>query len=1028
MQTIKNHSRQLLLLGLVVVIPLLLLFIAMNFVSYEQRNSTSNINVAVVDNDQNAMFQGKVVALGKGVEHKLAHNHQVTWHFVSQGTADKKLADGTYLMKVTLPHNFSKNATTALSKKPKTSQIKVALSDHNNFASHLITSQVADKLRSQVVANVQQAYDQTMLSSIKQLGAGVSQAHNGTKKLKNGTDELLTGNKQVASNLQLLADKMVAFKAGGKTLQAGLVTYTDGVAQLAAGNVQLNEGLKTLQSSTGPLASGVAQLAGGSRTLNTGIGQYTSGVGTLISGVGQYTNGVGTYVNGVGQYTNGVNKYATGVNQYTSGVGQLSNGLSTLSANSNTLNNGTTTLASAGKQMPAAIAGLAAYNGKISSGLNEVNTALSANASSMKKLNTETAKFDSLITQAAALKTQVDQAKKIEPELSKMVTLLNGLQAAKSSANDLMSNATQLTTAQATIKGALTQIGLKTGAATGLERSQITAAQKIAADPDASAAIKQEAQSIVTSGNQNITNNLGGVSSTLSTLQKSVGSMKAPDLSSLKAILNQLPSDSDVATLKQELSGMNTLLDNSDTLLTQTSNLSDSVALLKTLPAQMNTLSSSLVQLQAASAKSANIAAQLNSSVNGSGVDLSSEATINATIGKSNFSSQIGQLVSGIQQYTSGVDTAASGASTLNANTPALTSASAQLFGAENQLHSGANQLNSASGQLNSGSSQLTGAAGQLTNGSAQLATGLGQLNSKVPALVSGVNQLVSGSNQVVSGGGQLTANSSQLVNGAGTLAAGADQAQSGASQLADGSNQVQSGLSQVGSGITTLNTKLAAGAKQVSGLNTSPANVSHFVSPVKNTTQADNLDKPLMSVLGPLVIFMVLFIGAILTELGFNRYSASFQAQSLLNKLGYVGVSVVLQAIGIAIITALMGVNMAHPVAYISYLILGGAVFTLIVFSFDRWWGTLGVLATLAILFIQLIISGGLLPNAMLSGLYQALSAILPGTYLLNGLNYALNGLATSPALSTFILFVFAAIFVLPLVIKKPVIAPKAD
>jgi putative membrane protein len=1028
MQTIKNHSRQILLLGLVVVIPLLLLFIAMNFVSYEQRNSTSNINVAVVDNDQNAKFQGKVVALGSGVEKKLKHNHQVTWHFVSEATADKKLEDGTYLMKVTLPQDFSKNATTALSKKPKTSQINVSLSDHNNFASHLITSQVADKLRSEVVANVQQAYDQTMLSSIKQLGAGVSQAHDGTKKLKSGTDQLLDGNKKVASNLETLADKMVEFKAGGKTLEDGLITYTNGVDTLAAGNVQLNEGLKTLQSSTPALASGVQQLASGSQSLSQGIGQYTTGVGTLISGVGQYTGGVGTYINGVGQYTSGVNKYATGVNQYTSGVSQLNSGLSTLSANSGTLNNGTSTLASAGKQMPAAIAGLAAYNGKINSGLNEVNEALSDNASNMSKLSTETAKFDSLIEQAAALKTQVDQAKEIEPELNKMVTLLDGLQTAKTSANDLMSKASQLTSAQSTIKSALTQIGLKNGMATGLERSQITAAQKIVDDPDASATIKQEAQSIVTSGNQNINNNLGGVSSTLSTLQKSVGSMEVPDLTSLKSIIDQLPSDSEVATLKQELSGMNTLLDNSDTLLTQTSNLSDSVALLKTLPAQMSTLSSSLQQLQAASAKSANIATQLNGSVNGSGVDLSSEASINATIGKSNFSSQIGQLVSGIQQYTSGVDTAASGASTLNANTPALTSASSQLFSAEGQLNSGASQLNSASGQLSSGAGQLTNASGQLVSGAGQLTTGLGQLNSKVPALVSGVNQLVSGSDQVVAGGSQLTANSSKLVSGAGQLADGADQAQSGASQLADGSNQVQSGLSQVGAGVTTLNSKLADGAKQVSGLNTSTANVNHFVSPVKNSTQADNLNKPLMSVLAPLVIFMVLFVGAVLTELGFNRYSNSFQNQPLANKLGYVGAAVVLQAIGIAVVTALMGVSMANPIAYLGFLILGSAVFTLIVFSFDRWWGTLGVLATLAILFVQLIISGGLLPSDMLSGLYQALSAILPGTYLLNGLNYALNNLATSPVFSTFILFVFAAIFVLPLIIKKRVIAPKAD
>lgn len=108
MQTMKKHSRFLLLLGLIVIIPLLLLFIAMNFVAYEQQTSTSRINVAVVNQDQPAKFQGKTVALGTGVKKQLLHNHQVTWHFVSAKVANARLKDGTYLMKVTLPHNFSK--------------------------------------------------------------------------------------------------------------------------------------------------------------------------------------------------------------------------------------------------------------------------------------------------------------------------------------------------------------------------------------------------------------------------------------------------------------------------------------------------------------------------------------------------------------------------------------------------------------------------------------------------------------------------------------------------------------------------------------------------------------------------------------------------------------------------------------------------------------------------------------------------------------------------------------------------------
>jgi len=164
----------------------------------------------------------------------------------------------------------------------------------------------------------------------------------------------------------------------------------------------------------------------------------------------------------------------------------------------------------------------------------------------------------------------------------------------------------------------------------------------------------------------------------------------------------------------------------------------------------------------------------------------------------------------------------------------------------------------------------------------------------------------------------------------------------------------------------------------------------------------------------------MVLFIGAVLTELGFNRYSQRFQAQPRLQKIALLAAAIILQAVGVLVVATLMGISVVHPIVLLGILLLGSSAFTLIIFNFDRWWGTLGVLATLAILFIQLIVSGGLLPNAMLSSVYQGISTILPGTYLLNGLNYALNGLATNPVINSVILVIFIIIFSLPFMFKR--------
>lgn len=415
-----------------------------------------------------------------------------------------------------------------------------------------------------------------------------------------------------------------------------------------------------------------------------------------------------------------------------------------------------------------------------------------------------------------------------------------------------------------------------------------------------------------------------------------------------------------------------------------------------------NSLNSGLTDITANSAKLNSGATQLTGGINTMNSQLPT-----LTSGVNQLASGSNQVASGVTQYTDGTGKVAAGLNTMNSQVPTLTSG-------VTQLDTGAQTLNANSPTLKSGAGQL--------------AAGLNTLNGQVPTLTSGVIQLYTGSQTLNANSDALNTGTKRLAIGLATLNNQVPTLTSGVKQLDEGASQLDTGLAQENAGMLTLNNKLAAGSQQVSKLNFTSANVDHFVTPVASQTQADNLAKPLLSVLAPLVIFMVLFIGAVLTELGFNRYSQRFQAQPRLQKFGLLAAAIVLQAAGILVVTRWMGVTVAHPMTLLLLLLLGSGLFTLIVFNFDRWWGTLGVLATLAILFIQLIVSGGLLPNAMLSAVYQGISTILPGTYLLNGLNYALNDLATKPVINTVILFVFIVIFSLPFAFKRQLNALKHE
>ncbi|AVL00599.1 YhgE/Pip family protein [Pediococcus inopinatus] len=157
---------------LALLIPILLTGVIFRYINTSQEEHTTNTNVAVVNNDKSAEFQDTKVDAGKQVIQNLSHNTQVKWHFVSAKKAKAEMKNGSYLMTITIPKDFSKNITTALDENPKSSNLKIKLSKHNSYVSELINEQVASSVKTEVVSSIQKSYDKTLLSSINQLGEG----------------------------------------------------------------------------------------------------------------------------------------------------------------------------------------------------------------------------------------------------------------------------------------------------------------------------------------------------------------------------------------------------------------------------------------------------------------------------------------------------------------------------------------------------------------------------------------------------------------------------------------------------------------------------------------------------------------------------------------------------------------------------------------------------------------------------------------------------------------------------------------
>ncbi|KRN75379.1 hypothetical protein IV73_GL000544 [Weissella kandleri] len=321
MKMIKNEFKFIFKNKLIAISLLAIMFIPFMYSIFflksvwDPYGTTQNLPIAVVNKDQAVEFNGQKMHAGDDMVKELRKNKQLGWRFVSPEKAEQGMKDQEYYSVITLPENFSKNATSVLDNEPKKMQIQFKTNDSLNYIGEVISEVGASTLNTQVRQAVTTAYANTMFDQVKEAGKGFKDAATGAQQLNDGSVALTDGLKVYTSGVDQVND-------GVMTLKTGVTPLASGVNQLAAGSGQLNTGLQTLNGKTGELAAGTQQLEAGSEALQTGLGQYTSGVGTLSNGLGQLSK-TGNDLNINGQ----VVKLADGVTALQAGSSQIDAGL-----------------------------------------------------------------------------------------------------------------------------------------------------------------------------------------------------------------------------------------------------------------------------------------------------------------------------------------------------------------------------------------------------------------------------------------------------------------------------------------------------------------------------------------------------------------------------------------------------------------------------------------------------------------------------------------------------------------------------
>jgi putative membrane protein len=394
----KNHIL-LLSVSVICLLPFLYSIFFLKSV-WDPYGSTQDLPIAVVNKDVPVEYQGRKMNVGQQTVNQLRHNHQMKWEIVSQKKAQYGISHRQYYAVITIPKNFSEDATTVMEKHPKTMKLHYETNGSLNYIGQVMTQIGTTRLNSRIRSQVTKAYATAMFKEFHVVGKGMTKAADGAQQLS-----------------------------------TGLVTLNDGVNRYVAGVYQVNNGVQQLRMSVAPLASGAQQLASGSQTLAAGIQQYTGGVGQLASGLGLLQANSGQLSSGASQLAGGLNTLSgnsaalqSGANQLAAGNTELNNQVNSLlpqlqsqmgamsgdiSAKGQALNAALQPIAQSSNQLKE----LSGQLGTISAGLEQLKQAASAGASSTTTTTNNGSNNSSQLQAAAAdlngveAKNPADQAK-----------------------------------------------------------------------------------------------------------------------------------------------------------------------------------------------------------------------------------------------------------------------------------------------------------------------------------------------------------------------------------------------------------------------------------------------------------------------------------------------------------------------------------------------------------------------------------------------------------------------------------------
>lgn len=621
-----------------------------------------NLPVAVVNLDEPVEYEGETLNVGQKLVDKLKDDGSLCFNFTDADQAERGLENGTYYMVITVPKNFSENATTLMDTVPKKMELDYKTNPGTNYIAMKMSETALEKIKTSVAQEVTKTYAETIFDKISEAGDGMKDAADGAGEIYDGTEKLADGNKTISDNLKTLSEGTLTFKDGTSELKVGLSSYLDGVNQLSDGSTTLANGATSLLTGALKLNEGANSLSDGTKTLTSGTATLESGAKTLESGLKTYTDGVKQANDGAAALNSNSSALTSGAQQLTAGNEQLSSGSAQILGGLNQMSSTVKSGLPSEDKITELSGGLDTYSAAIGKMNDELQNTSLPSEEELAALNAVKTDLTNSLTNAG------DNAKSLYV-LAAQLQASGDLQTAaqvKEIADSLAANVTSAANDATAISAVFEQVTPSLSKATELKNG-------------------------VAQLNENKELVLGGAKTALNGMYSGLGNVS-------------------YALDTQIIPGMSTL----DGGISQ---VSDGA---KSLSSGLTAYTSGVAQVGSGLTQLNDNSAQLNSGA----TQLSSGAS-QLSSGAKSLDSGADELKSGTNQLADGTKTLDDGTKTLTSGFATLTANNSKLTSGANQLADGAVTLNDGADKLYDGSITLGNGLSDLKDGANTLKTGL---------------------------------------------------------------------------------------------------------------------------------------------------------------------------------------------------------------------------------------------------------------------------------------------------------------